>query len=169
MRSPRNIMMKKEKSESSQAKQKYKCKIHLPKYLKELERITHLNPMRIEESLLSIETTNALPKPDRSVYKKYEIEFSDKSKLRRYFDNLIKAKDGSAFLLTEYSKFCGALPLNSINDFNLDFSFNAEHMGIIVLMLSDNSNELVLDFYEENNVQMLEIEAFGNEWSSAGF
>ena len=135
------------------------------KYQKELNKLVNFSVK--ESDLLPISKTNNFPKNKRDVCKKISIEFNAKEKLRNYFNKLSQVKDGSCLLFTEYSKQFGALKINSLKDFNLDFEFTDEHSGIVVITIEDNSNELILDFYEvAGRGQMLDIEAYGNEWSS---
>jgi len=51
-------------------------------------------------------------------------------------------------LFTDYSKYCGALQLNSLCDINWDFNFNDDPTGILVVLAKDLKNKLLLDYYE---------------------
>jgi len=84
--------------------------------------------------------------------------------LRRIIKKLIDEKDGEVFLITRYSMSCGAFILNSLRDFNICFDFEAEHQGLIQLRLTDSTNELLLDFYGENDERTLEVEVIGEDW-----
>lgn len=141
-------------------------KLYLSQYLKELEALTIIDKSSLEERLLSIETTSSLPQINRAVFHKKQIRFDEKQRLRELFTKLANCKDGHAFLLTDYSKFCGALKLNTILEFDVNFLFGDEHQGMVVISLEDNSNELLLDFFEEGSERKMEVEIFGEDWPS---
>lgn len=148
-----------------QKKRRLYGKSNLNEYLKELEAITKIDVSQID--LLSIvESDKVVFNGDDKSYKA-KILFNDKERLLILFGDLLKLKDGKAFLSTEYSKDCGLLEIDSLKDFNVNFNFNDEHSGLITIVLKDLSNKLLLDFYEENQQQYLEIKVYGEDWSKA--
>ena len=64
-----------------------------------------------------------------------------------------------------YSEICGISELNDINHFNVDFSFEDEHTGTIILYSYDLDNELLIDFYEEYSEYYMDIELYGYRWN----
>lgn len=64
------------------------------------------------------------------------------------------------------SKNYGVYLLLTINEFNSDFYFNDDSSGIFSLVSEKMDNEMILDFYEEDNSEYLEIELYGKQWSS---
>lgn len=148
-----------------QKKRRLYGKSNLNEYLKELEAITKINVS--QKDLLSIvETDKVIFDRDDKSYKA-KILFNDKERLLIFIGDLFKLKDGKAFLSTAHSKDCGLLEMNSLKDFNVNFNLNDEHSGLITIVLKDLSNKLLLDFYEENEEQYLEIEVYGDDWSKA--
>ena len=55
---------------------------------------------------------------------------------------------------------CGILMIDSLQEFNFDFSFEDMRSGIITLTRADLFEEILLDFNEENGVEYLEIEIY---------
>jgi hypothetical protein len=45
-----------------------------------------------------------------------------------------------------------------LQDFNFDFSFKDEHVGLITFIREDLLEKIILDFYEENKIECLDIE-----------
>ncbi len=136
---------------------------HLVAYLKELNAITN---KKVDESmLLSIVDSDKVNSTLFEECYKTRILFSDKEKLLLLIGRLISLKDGKIYLYTSYSEDCGLLKLDSLKDFNVNFNFNDEHYGLIIIILQDLSNKLILDFYEEKERYYLEIEAYGGDWS----
>lgn len=132
-------------------------------YLKELEALTNIEIK--EDLLLSIPDTDSIGKISKEHMYKSTISFNEKEKLLLYIGELINIKDGNCFLYITYSRDCGALKLSSLKDFNTNFKFYDEHAGILSIVMADLTNELLLDYYEEDGEHYLEIEAFGEEWS----
>ena len=166
MTNPKYIMMKREAT-SDIKRRKIKGKGFLNEYLKELNRLVITTPIHAG-NLLSLEETEMIKEKASGVralesYKK-TIPFEDKEKLRKYLNDLQSIRDNEFYLFTEYSNYCGAASVPGLNYFNWQFEFTAEHAGIISILLKDLSNELILDFYESNNMKLLEIEAFGSSW-----
>lgn len=148
-----------------QKKRRLYGKSYLKEYLKELEAITNIDVSK--KNLLSIVESDKITfQTDGKPYKA-KVLFNDKERLLIFIGDLLELKDGKAFLSTAYSKDCGLLQLNSLKDFNVNFKFNDEHSGLITIVLKDLSNKLLLDFYEENQEQYLEIEVYGDDWSKA--
>lgn len=111
--------------------------------------------------LLSIvETDNIISKIVNLERKRTEkIIFNNKFKLKNIIMEFFKDKS-IIYLCTDISLDCGILVLNSINDFNFDFRFEDEPTGVITLINSNSNLKILLDFYEENHNQFIEIEIF---------
>lgn len=135
-------------------------------YIKELENLVKISVH--ETRILSLEETLEIP-PVKGDKKKYRFLFDNKAKLKSIIESLILKKDGKIFVLTYYSKLCGAFVLDSLKEFNACFDFKAEHQGLIQLRLVDSTSELLLDFYEENDKQLLEVEIIGGDWVKVDF
>lgn len=64
------------------------------------------------------------------------------------------------YLFTSLSKDCGAVLIDSINLFNFDFNFTDDDSGIISIVASNLKDKILLDFYEEDGTEYIEIEHF---------
>lgn len=88
-----------------------------------------------------------------------KILFNDKEELKRIILNNFSAND-NVYIFTSLSRDCGAVLINSINSFNFNFNFIDDHSGIISLIRSDVKNKILLDFYEEDGLEYIEIESY---------
>nr|WP_315218686.1 hypothetical protein [uncultured Flavobacterium sp.] len=148
-----------------QKKRRLYGKRYLEEYLKELNALTNIKVF--ESNLMSIVESDLLGTVIKSKVYKTTIKFNDKEKLLLLVGEMIKTKNKSCYLYTTYSEDCGVLKLKSLNEFNINFNFDDEHGGLIKIVLEDLSNELILDFYNQENDIYLDIEVFGNEWVKA--
>lgn len=140
-------------------------KRYLQDYLKELNSITNMEVnVGMLESLTEDERLKGIV--SKKVFKD-KILFHDKENLLLFFGQLLKLKNGKAYIYTTYSKEFGLLKINGLEDFNVNFNFNDEHAGLISIILRDLSNELTLDFYEEEDEYYLEVQSYGDDWSKA--
>jgi hypothetical protein len=149
--------------------QKAKGKSLISIYLKELNLLTR--QMVEAKDLITIEDTVRIIHKRKEIsntipFEKLTLSFEAKDRLSSYLAKMAEIKKGKVYLFTEYSKNCGALLLNSLNDFNHKFSFNDEHSGIISFLSEDLKDKLVLDFYVENDKYILELETQGFVWNS---
>lgn len=64
------------------------------------------------------------------------------------------------YLFTSLSKDCGAVLIDSINLFNFNFNFTDDDSGIISIVASNLKDKILLDFYEEDGTEYIEIEHF---------
>lgn len=145
-----------------QKKRRLYGKQYLNKYLLELNLLTN-KPVNETNLLSIIETDNIKFLSDEYNYK-ITIAFDNKSELADVISKMLNGKDCPCYLFTGYSDDCGALRIDSLESFNIDFSFNDEHSGLIRIISEDFRNKLVLDFFEENNEYSLEIEIYGKNW-----
>ena len=157
--------MKDKEKRLKHARERLSRKQYLSEYLKELNALTNIKIT--EDMLLSRVESNEVGSVSREKSYKTEILFHEKDKLSIFIGKLIKLKDGDAYLHVTHSKSCGLLKLNSLKDFNVNFNFDDEHAGLITIFFRNLSNELLLDYYEENGEYYLEIETYGDDWSQA--
>ncbi len=134
----------------------------LPVYLRELNHL--VNTEVTEKDLLSIVDTDHIVYKGNDDCTTFLFSFYDKNKLRTIFENLCALEEKQCFLRTIYSVDCGVLALNNILEFNIDFEFQDEHSGLITILSGDLKNKLILDFYEKNDHNILEIECLGENW-----
>jgi hypothetical protein len=135
---------------------------YLDQYLTEMQNIS-VKPVTVE-NLLNLEATYSLIEQLKSIYFtqvfKEKNHFIEKEWLNGVIADHYESFNDGLYIFTEYSKSCGALLLSSIDNFNFQFSFEAEHAGLITIVNNKITKKLVLDFYEENNQNFLEIELY---------
>lgn len=112
------------------------------------------------EILSIVETDKLIEKESKLklIFSK-KILFNDKEELKRIILNNFSAND-NVYIFTSLSRDCGAVLINSINSFNFNFNFIDDHSGIISLIRSDVKNKILLDFYEEDGLEYIEIESY---------
>ena len=111
--------------------------------------------------ILSIVETDKLIEKESKLKLRFskKILFNDKEELKSIIFNNFNTND-SVYIFTSLSRDCGAVLIDSIIYFNFNFNFMDDHSGIISLISSDVKNKILLDFYEEDGLQYLEIESY---------
>jgi hypothetical protein len=141
-------------------------KIYRNQHIAELNALIKV-PIQ-EENFMSVEDTDTFMNI-RLMYVsrlKKTTPFSDKHILCSVIDCIANHYKGSVLFFSYYSEYCGMYVLNTIADFNCNFGFYDESKGLISLQTSNNNNRLVIDFYEEYNEYLLDIEVYGDLWCS---
>lgn len=132
--------------------------LYLDKYIQTLHKITL---KKVDSTkLLSVVETDRLLEPMRGVEFRIDYEttldFCNKKDawetIRKVFEN------SSLFIALDHVRECGLFPLESIDLFNIDFDFEDDPGGLIVLVSNDCLQEVVFDFYEEDDVRKIDIE-----------
>ena len=132
--------------------------LYLDTYIKTLNAITLKN---VDSAMLLsvIETDRLLESIKGMEYRiDYEttLDFCNKKNswetIRKVFGN------NSLFIALNHVRECGLFPLESIDLFNIDFDFDDDPGGLIVLITNDCLQEVVLDFYDEDNARKIDIE-----------
>ena len=145
-----------------QKKRRLLGKKYLRSYLEELSRLLNRNVKGDE--LLSIEDTDAFIRETASlkngIYYKKTIKFEDKVYLKNILEKNVSDFDKPYFMYLSYSLDCGLMKFSSLRDFNLNFNFYDEHVGLIEFIRSDEMEEILLDYYEENGEKLIDIEIF---------
>ena len=132
--------------------------LYLDKYIQTLHKITL---KKVDSTkLLSVVETDRLLEPMRGVEFRIDYEttldFCNKKDawetIRKVFEN------SSLFIALDHVRECGLFPLESIDLFNIDFDFEDDPGELIVLVSNDCLQEVVFDFYEEDDVRKIDIE-----------
>lgn len=132
--------------------------LYLDIYIQTLHKITL---KKVDSTkLLSVVETDRLLEPMRGVEFRIDYEttldFCNKKDawetIRKVFEN------SSLFIALNHVRECGLFPLESIDLFNIDFDFEDDPGGLIVLVSNDCLQEVVFDFYEEDDVRKIDIE-----------
>ena len=139
-----------------QKKRRLFGKQYLSEYQEVINKIT-----KNDFKILSIVETYKLIEKESKLKLKFskKILFNDKEELKSIIFNNFNTND-SVYIFTSLSRDCGAVLIDSIIYFNFNFNFMDDHSGIISLISSDVKNKILLDFYEEDGLQYLEIESY---------
>lgn len=145
---------------NEQKKRRLFGKQYLTAYLRELKKILKVD---IDANkLLTIVETDEIGKIDFSSGFKdsSKILFNEKDKLKEIIFRDNDRINKMYYLFVSYSDDCGTLKINLLQDFNFDFSFEDEHVGLISFIREDLLEKIILDFTEESDVRYLEIETY---------
>nr|DAW61605.1 MAG TPA: hypothetical protein [Caudoviricetes sp.] len=139
-----------------QKKRRLFGKQYLSEYQEVINKIT-----KNDFKILSIVETDKLIEKVSKLKLRFskKILFNDKEELKSIIFNNFNTND-SVYIFTSLSRDCGAVLIDSIIYFNFNFNFMDDHSGIISLISSDVKNKILLDFYEEDGLQYLEIESY---------
>lgn len=143
-------------------------KIYKEKYLAEL-RASLTVPVD-ENRFMSVEDTDCFMNDKREYGRtmKATVPFLDKITLLKEVIASIYDIDTNPILYwTSYSEYCGVYLMPSIATFNSNFDDFYIGGGLIALLSFDQSNKMLLDFYDEDGGDWLDIEVFGTLWCSA--
>ncbi len=143
---------------NEQKKRRLYGKQDLPLYIGELHKI--LKKEITASMLLSIIETDRIREQNQAKQLIYssKILFADKDKIENVLLKDLDEVNNKYFVFTSYTKDCGTILINLLREFNFNFSFKDVPSGIITLTREDLLKEIVLDFYEENKIQYLDIE-----------
>jgi hypothetical protein len=141
-----------------QKKRRLFGKQYLPQYLEEFNKILKIHVDAT--NLLSIVETDEIRQHILAKELKYKtkILFNEKEELKEIIFNSSERTNDKYYIFTSYSNDCGTLKINLLQDFNFDFSFKDEHVGLITFIREDLLEKIILDFYEENKIECLDIE-----------
>ena len=139
-----------------QKKRRLFGKQYLIEYQEVINKIT-----KNDFKILSIVETDKLIEKESKLKLRFskKILFNDKEELKSIIFNNFNTND-SVYIFTSLSRDCGAVLIDYIIYFNFNFNFMDDHSGIISLISSDVKNKILLDFYEEDGLQYLEIESY---------
>ena len=130
----------------------------LDTYLKTLNKITL---KKIDSTmLLSVVETDRLysTNNDYNIDYRITLDFNAPQKIKEW--DKIKSVFGSKplYIWLTNGEYCGLCPLESIEYFNINFDYEDDSYGIIVLIVHDFTQKVVLDFYEEDGEKKIDIE-----------
>lgn len=89
--------------------------------------------------------------------------FHSKELLKNVLSCINQVNKDCVYIGIGLSEQCGYARLDSIMDFNTQFNYLDESTGIINLYSSDIENELIIDFYEEDEVWYYDLEIRGDK------
>lgn len=132
---------------------------YLNEYKKVIKKLTKSNIQ--DNKILSILETDKINENGLKLKIKFskKVLFKDKEELKNIAFEIFKT-DENVYLFTSLSMDCGVIMIKSITSFNFDFDFMDDSSGIISLIDLNVKNKILLDFYEEDKLQYLEIELY---------
>lgn len=141
-----------------QKKRRLYGKKYLSDYLLIMQKITSNIDVLCRKSIP--ETDSIIEKISfLSLKESFRIVFDDKNKLKNIVFNKIKQLE-SVYIFTSFSQDCGVIQIPSLKNFNFDFEFSDDLSGIISLVTLDLKSKILLDFYKEDNNEIIEIEIY---------
>lgn len=146
---------------------------HRDRYLVELR---HFLRSRVDaDHLLGLEDTtktlDALKGRNRAAAWTHRIPFDEKSSPRfnAFIGQLAALSKSPVYLCLPLARVCGLPPVAALSDINFNFDFDASPDGIFVVFTADLSDDLLMDYTEEDGKRWLQIEVSGEHWSKARF
>lgn len=146
-----------------QKKRRLFGKQYLKSYEDELKKVVTI-PINSDGFLSIAETDNIrLQENDEKI--SFRFEFSDKNSLSSIINKIYNYDREECYLyIGSYSEDCGLYRLNSIKDFNVGFSLTEISSGIIIIYSIHKGCKILFDFYEEQGVERMEVEVYGQKW-----
>lgn len=116
-------------------------------------------------SFTKIEKLNSVANEMRDIHVKSIISFSERVNfLNKIFEKILSNGYERIYFLDSLSRKYGAILLENLMEFNLGFEFKCDNAGVFSLLSIDGEGEIVLDFYEDDSVLLLEVEIYG-KWA----
>ena len=144
-----------------QKKRRIMGKQFLPRYIKSLNKIL-LNTI-LPNAFLSIVETDAFYSQinyEKKPSIKKTILFSERKNIEMILKEHSIDFNEKYILWMEYADDCGAFKIESLNCFDFGFPYNVSKNGVITLTQVDYKYRISWDFYENNNIEYLDIELF---------
>jgi len=154
---------------SDERRNRISYKVNLKPYLQELNCFT-LKP-KSETDLISLDETKKIIERSKSIRKteRNKITIPFKEKQSEHFNNYIQrlqdANSSGIYLWIERANNCGTTLLGSLSEVNWNFEFLCNNNAILILITSDCRDEVLFDFYKEDDKELLDIETWGVNWS----
>ena len=133
--------------------------------IKHLEVLEHLlNATKTEDDIWSIVKSDNFIEKSKTfewvlLYKDF-FPFEDKPHLLKILTKYIEDWNKPYSMFISKSEDCGLVGISSLHNINWNFSFNDEPDGIICLERIDHKERIILDFYMEDNKELLEISIY---------
>lgn len=122
------------------------------------------------EHLLSVEETEGLLARSRAARRTPEwrrtVEFAGKHQglLARFVESF---QSDPVYVWTPLTTDCGAHAPVRLSELDLGFPFDLNPEGILTVLAEDLGNRMLLDWYEEGGVELLDVEVAGARWGPA--
>lgn len=144
----------------------------IARYLAELRQLVGRDVAK--EELLSVDETETIraraSEVEYSPAWRTQMEFSAKAgnRFRRFIRELHELNPSYVYVWMPLSNVCGVLPPVAISDINFDFDFALNPEGVLVVLTTDFSDKMVLDFSDaDGGGKVLEVEVAGQNWGAA--
>ncbi len=136
---------------------------YMAKYLVELNKLLK-KEVKKEDLLSIVDTDKFISQTSRAKGQvpdyKQVFKFCDKQTQKAILMEEISNWNAPYMMYLSYSLDCGLMKIPSLHCFNWDFSFYDEHAGIIIFTRVDGVEEIVLDYYEEDGENFIELEIY---------
>lgn len=145
-------------------------------YLEKLNNLIILNNQ--EHELLPIDESDELRNNDKyknltknsienNYYKKISIPLDQKEKkLSGIVEEILYVRDCPCYLWVQGSNECSLAKLSSLKYLNFNYDPFLDNNGVVFVTSADLLDGLSLDVYQENNAWSMDIEVFGEKWST---
>ena len=152
------------KEENNSEKEKlwrtWRRKQQLPEYLNILNKLVcfPVEESNLISSVLMSEIQNETKKKIKTLCLEEALRFEDKKVFRELVRKIYSNMEPPLYLwINNYSDDCGMLEIKDRSAFNCNFKFQDEPAGLIDILNRDFSQELIIDFYEEQAGQFVDI------------
>lgn len=131
---------------------------YLQSYLKDLTCL--LQRKVTSEELFSLNETDTFfeSAPEWKIFNKITLNFSNKDVLLKFIQQNILNWETSYMIYLSDVQYCGLLEIPTLSDFNWNFHFNDEHCGLICFIRKDYKEKIVLDFYEADLNNFIDVD-----------
>lgn len=140
---------------------------NLKKHLKCMNYLS-LRPIT-ESDLTNVEDTDRLFNEIKSLNfeKKKKIYLNQSDTVFNQIRLALRDSENESFyVITEHSFDSGILKLSSFNDFNWQFNFETLNFYHVSLLLYNFSNEITFWEADEDSENKIEVEIFGEDWTT---
>lgn len=138
---------------------------YLNSYLVELNNLFTIDIS--ENNLQSLEFTQKhieiIHQMNRALIYTESLPFSQREQLREILINNNFLLEKPYYFWSILSDSCGLLAVPSMECFNWSFNYDKDKNGIIVFFDTSFGKEVVIDFYDEREKQIIKIELWGLE------
>jgi hypothetical protein len=103
---------------------------------------------------------------------KLEISFEEKrgDRFRAFLQRLAEANGSEVYFWTPVSNLCGVMGPLPLGAFNTGFPFDLNPEGIVEILTTDFSDQLLLDYsLGRHDEQLLEVEVSGKRWGGVAY
>lgn len=142
-------------------------------YLDEVRKLS--SEPASEDALTSLEELTSLREAVKRLAscprKKFQIPFEEKTgeRFRAFAKRLTELNSSPIYIWTDAANRCGLFQVSSLSQLKLDFPYDINPQGIVVLLARDVRDRMIWDFSEDGATKVLEVELIGETWPQAQY